>query len=269
MALVEVNDQPLSRGMARIVRLADVDRRNAISFEMLHHLEQVVDHVDAGDGDVVVLILTHDGPSFCSGTDLTDLLSVVEDEAEARSFLSRIVGLFTRVERLPLPTVAAIEGVAVAGGFELALACDFRVMQPGSWVSLPEVSLGAVPGGGGAHRLHRFIGRARALEMALTGSRLDATECERLGLCRIAEPRSSLDEALELADHLSRMSSRALASTKQLLLESEHLSSEVADSMAVDAMLKALAGRDGRIGLEAVTNHQTPEFEETPPLSQR
>lgn len=265
MALLEVRDQALSRGKARIATLADVDRRNAISFEMLEELEDVVDGVVTG-GDVVVLILAHDGPAFCSGTDLGALLSVVEDEAEVRSFLSRIVGLFTRIERLPLPTVAAIEGVAVGGGFELALVCDFRLMQPKSWVSLPEVSLGAVPGGGGAHRLHRFIGRGRALDLALTGSRLDAPACEQFGLCQVAAARSSVDEALELADRLSKQSSRAMAATKQLLVASEELSSDAADSMAIDAMVTALASPDGRLGLEAAGKRQSPAFGETPPF---
>jgi methylglutaconyl-CoA hydratase len=265
MALLEVEDRALSRGKVRIATLADVDRRNAISFELLGELESLIDNLERG-GETVALVLAHDGPAFCSGTDLDALLSIVEDEVEVRSFLTRIVGLFARVERLPLPTVAAIEGVAVGGGFELALACDFRVMQPESWVSLPEVSLGAVPGGGGAHRLHRFVGRGRALDLALSGSRLTAGACERLGLCRVAESQPSLDEALELGDRLSHNSSSAMAATKQLLLDSEQIAPETADSMAIDAMIEALASRDGRIGLEAVQSHQSPEFEGTVPF---
>jgi enoyl-CoA hydratase/carnithine racemase len=266
MALVSVTDEALSRGEARIVRLQDVERRNAISFEMLEELEHVIDALASSDHDVVVLILAHEGPAFCAGTDLSTLMSVVSDETSLREFLGRIVQLFARVERLPLPTIAAIDGVAVGGGFELALACDFRVLGEESWVSLPEVSLGAVPGGGGAHKLHRFVGRGRALDLALTGSRLGARACERLGLCRVAETATSTEEALRLAEQLSQQSSRAMAATKHLLLGSESLSSNEADSLAVEAMIEALNSPDGRIGLDAVRERQTPEFEETPPF---
>jgi methylglutaconyl-CoA hydratase len=265
MALVRITDEPLSRGTARIARLIDVERRNALSVEMLGELERLVDTLEAGNHDVVVLILAHEGPAFCSGTDLSALGSVVSDETALRAFLDRILRLFSRVERLPLPTIAAIDGVAVAGGFELALTCDFRILRPDSWVSLPEVSLGAVPGGGGAHKLHRFVGRGRALDLALAGSRLDAGACEMLGLCRISETGDTTEHALELAERLCQNSSRAMAETKWLLLDSETWSRAEPDALAVEAMIRALNSPDGRTGLDAVRERRPPSFTETPP----
>lgn len=266
MAVISVLDEPLRRGVVRIVRLVDVDRRNAISFEMLDELETALGDVETGDGEVVALVLAHDGKAFCAGTDLDTLSSVADDEAASRELLGRIVRLFDRVERLPLPTIAAIDGVAVGGGFELALACDFRIMQPESWVSLPEVTLGAVPGGGGAHRLHRFVGRGRALDLVLTGRRLDSAACDSLGLCRVDAGGDSSAAALALADELSANSSRAMAESKRLLLDSEILDSAEAGTAAVNAMVTALHSEDGRTGLDAVRQRTQPEFTELPPF---
>jgi enoyl-CoA hydratase/carnithine racemase len=265
MSLVRITDEPLSRGTARVVRLVDVERRNALSPSMLDELEQLIGALAAGDHDAVVLILAHEGPAFCSGTDLSALLSAVADEAALRAFLDRIVGLFSRIERLPLPTIAAIDGVAVGGGFELALACDFRILGTGSWVSLPEVSLGAVPGGGGAHRLHRFVGRGRALDLVLTGSRLDAAACADLGLCRLSETGTTTKHAVELAEQLCHNSSRAIAETKWLLLDSESRSPAEVDALAVESMIRALYSPDGRAGLAAVSERQPASFSEAPP----
>lgn len=265
MPLVSVDDHPLRRGRARVARLGDIERRNAISFELLGELERLIEGLATDDG-IVVLILTHAGPVFCAGTDLRALTSVLDDDSALRDFLGRIVTLFDRLERLPLPTIAALDGVAVGGGFELALACDFRILQPASWVSLPEVTLGAVPGGGGAHRLHRLVGRSRALELALTGDRLDAATCEDLGLCRVADSQTSSEAALTLADRLSVNSSRAMAETKGLLLDSEAQPSAEMRAAAVEAMIRALNSPDGRLGLEAMRDRQSPEFTETPPF---
>jgi enoyl-CoA hydratase/carnithine racemase len=264
MSLVSIVDEDLERGVARVVRLVDMERRNAISFEMLDELEAVIDAAERGDDDVVVLVLAHEGKAFCAGTDLVTLASVADDETASRELLGRIVTLFDRVERLPLPTIAAIDGVAVGGGFELALACDFRIMQPDSWVSLPEVTLGAVPGGGGAHRLHRFIGRSRTLDLVLTGRRLDAASCESLGLCRIDVGGDSTAAALALAGELSANSSRAMAETKRLLINSETITPEEARRAAVDAMIAALGSDDGRIGLDAVRRQARPRFSDAP-----
>lgn len=265
MSLVRITDEPLSRGTVRVARLIDIERRNALSIQMLDELERLIDTLEAENHDVVILVLTHEGPAFCSGTDLSALASVLSEESALRAFLGRIVRLFARIERLPLPTIAAIDGVAVAGGFELALACDFRILRADSWVSLPEVSLGAVPGGGGAHKLHRFVGRGRALDLALTGSRLDAAACEMLGLCRVSEEGDTTEDALELAERLCKNSSRAMAEAKWLLLGSENLSPEEADALAVDVMIRALRSPDGRAGLAAVVERQPPSFSETPP----
>lgn len=266
MAVISIVDEALERGVARIIRLVDVERRNAISFEMLYELESAVARLEEGDGEIVALVLAHDGRAFCAGTDLSTLSSVADDEEGSRELLGRIVALFDRIERLPLPTIAAIDGVAVGGGFELALACDFRIMQPDSWVSLPEVTLGAVPGGGGAHRLHRFVGRGRALDLALTGRRLDAAGCEVLGLCRIDTGGDSTAGALTLAAELSANSSRAMAETKRLLLDSETLDASETAAAAVDAMIAAVRSEDGRIGLDAIRRQARPDFAEFPPF---
>lgn len=259
-----VTDAPLSRGVARVVRLSDTARRNALTEGMLDELEEVAAGIGRAPAPAVV-VLTHEGSTFCSGTDLAALEAVLEDERALYRFLGRIVGLFRRIERLGVPTIAAIDGAAVGGGFELALACDLRILSRASWASLPEVTLGAVPGGGGAHRLPRLIGRARALELALTGERVAAERCVQLGLCRELRAAPVMDQALELAEQLSAYSGPGMAAIKGLVLDGEELPPDLADAWAVETMVSRLRAPDGQEGLAAVRARRPAVFEEFPP----
>lgn len=263
---LHVTDEPLTRGVARFVRLIDSERRNALTQGMLGELEATLDAL-ADEPLPNVLVLTHEGPAFCSGTDLAALEAAMEDEGSLREFLGRIVSLFRRVECLRIPTIAAIDGAAVGGGFELALACDLRILSPDSWVSLPEVTLGAIPGGGGAHRLPRLVGRARTLELTLTGERLTARQCEDLGLCRPLADAPVLDQVLELASRLSAQSGPGMAAIKELVLEGETMAPDRADALAVDAMVTRLMSSDGQEGLSAIRERRSARFRESPPVA--
>lgn len=264
MGHLDIADEPLTRGVARVVRLIDTARRNALTEGMLDELESVLDAIER-DPELAVLVLSHEGPTFCAGTDLAVLEGTRDDEEALRRFLGRIVRLFRRIERIGIPSIAAIDGVAVGGGFELALACDLRVFGDDAWVSLPEVTLGAVPGGGGAHRLPRLIGRARTLEIVLTGERLTAARCAELGLCRPLSGTPALAQALELASRLSVHSGPGMAAIKGLVLDSEELPPERADAVAVDAMVGRLLAPDGREGLAAIRGRRPPVFTEPSP----
>jgi enoyl-CoA hydratase/carnithine racemase len=266
MEHLHVTDEPLPRGVARVVRLIDTERRNALTQGMLGELEATLDAL-ANEPVPNVLVLTHEGSAFCSGTDLAALEAALGDEGSLRHLLGRIVSLFRRVERLEIPTISAIDGAAVGGGFELALACDLRILGPDSWVSLPEVTLGAIPGGGGAHRLPRLIGRARTLELTLTGERLTARQCEDLGLCRPLADTAVLDQALELAARLSAHSGPGMAAIKQLVLDGETVSPDRADDLAVDAMVARLMSADGQEGLSALRERRSVRFQESPPIT--
>lgn len=260
-------DVATAEGVIRVITLQDHDRRNAFTPGMIASLGEEVARAEQ-DEQVGAVVLTHTGKVFCAGTDLNHLTSIAGDPALARAFLTELVGLIRRLERLPKFTVAAIEGPAVGGGFELALACDVRVLGGGAWVRLPEVTLGAVPGGGGVQRLTRFVGRGRTLHAVLLAERLDARACADLGLAEAVEAGAALNEAIELARAACGHARIAMASAKRIIRLAEELPLEDLDVMAVEAMVEALGSPEGTEGLRAVREKRRPAFHDARARSQ-
>lgn len=170
---------------------------------------------------------------------------------------------FRRLERVGIPTVAAITGHALGGGCELALACDFRVMTEGdARIGLPEIGLGIIPGGGGTQRLPRLLGRARATDMLMLGTRHGAAEAERIGLVTraCATPEDTLAEALSLAERLARMPAPALRLIKRCL--NDGVDGDLDHGLAIerDAVVEALAQPEAREGIAAFVERRAPRF---------
>ena len=259
--MLRAEDLATAEGVIRVITLQDQDRRNAFTPGMIASLGEEIARAEQ-DEQVGAVVLTHTGRVFCAGTDLNHLVSIADDPARARDFLTEIVSLIRRLERLPKFTVAAIEGPAVGGGFELALACDVRVLGADAWVRLPEVTLGAVPGGGGVQRLTRFVGRGRALHAVLLAERLDAGACADLGLAEVVEAGAALSEAIEMAGTVGGHARIAVASAKRIIRLAEELPLEDLDVIAVDAMVEALGSPEGAEGLRAVREKRRPAFQD-------
>ncbi|WP_037732846.1 enoyl-CoA hydratase/isomerase family protein [Streptomyces megasporus] len=202
------------------------DRHNAMSTEMLGRLADVLARLAApapeSDEAPRCLVLTGAGPSFSSGADTRepdwrDLSRRAVRRARFRSVLSTL-------HHLPLPTVAAVEGHALGGGLEVALACDLVIAAEGARFGLPELGVGAIPGGGGVHSLLRRVGRGVAADMLLTGARLPAARLAELGgVERLTADGEALPTALELARALARTDSALLSAATRLLRDSGHL----------------------------------------------
>ena len=155
---------------------------NALNAVTLRELDQVVRSV-AEDDSVRGVILTGSGPkAFVAGADIGELLALKTREQEARKVSADGQDLLLRLERLGRPVIAAINGFALGGGLELALACTFRTASRNAKMGLPEVKLGIIPGYGGTQRLPRLVGMGRALEMILTGEVISAERAESIGL---------------------------------------------------------------------------------------
>ncbi len=266
MAL-RAEDVATAEGAIRVITLQDQDRRNAFTPGMVSSLGEEIARAEQ-DEQIGAVVLTHTGRVFCAGTDLSHLISIVGDPERARAFLTDLVGLIRRLEKLPKFTVAAIEGPAVGGGLELALACDMRVLGADAWVRLPEVTLGAVPGGGGVQRLTRFIGRGRTLRTVLLAERLDALACASLGLAEVVEAGAALNTAMEMAGTASGHARIAMASAKRIIQLAEELALEDLDAIAVDAMVDALGSPEGVEGLRAVRERRRPAFKDARARSQ-
>jgi enoyl-CoA hydratase/carnithine racemase len=169
-----------SDGPYRIVTLNRPERMNALSRALLVEIGQAFRQL-AEDRDARVVILTGAGDkAFCAGADLKERQGMSENEVRALLRLYR--DSFGAIDRCPKPVVAAINGVALGGGFEVALACDLRVAARGALVGLPETSLAIIPGAGGTQRLSRLVGPGRAKELILLAKKLPAEEALSLGL---------------------------------------------------------------------------------------
>lgn len=258
MALL-CKDIACAGGRIRVVTLNNTERRNALTPALVSELADTVAQVN-DTPDIGALVLAHEGSSFCAGTDVAHLVSLIDDETATRAFFATLVGFLGAIERCNKMTIAAIEGAAVGGGFELALACDVRILGSEAWVRLPEILLGTIPGGGGVQRLNRFIGRGEASAMVLLGERIDAQRCETLGLARRVAAGKAVEMAIDLAKTAAARSRVAVALAKRLIRAAEELPLAELDTMAIDAMVRTLFCPEGREGIRAMQERRNPDF---------
>jgi enoyl-CoA hydratase len=245
--LVEQRDRIL------IITINRPKAKNAVNLAVAKGLAEAVDRLD-GDAGLSVGILTGAGGSFCAGMDL---------KAFARGEFPIVEGRgmgFT--ERPPTkPLIAAVEGYALAGGTELALATDLIVASKDSAFGIPEVRRGLVAGGGGLLRLPQRIPSAIAMELALTGENLSAERAHALGMVNVlAEPGTALDEAIALAEKIAANGPLAVAVTKQIIVESRGWSPD--DFFAKQGVLLApvFGSNDAKEGAIAFAEKRAPQW---------
>ena len=202
------------RGRILVVTINRPDQRNAVNAAVANGIAAAMDELD-GDDDLSLGILTGAGGGFCAGMDLKAFVTGESPWAGDRGF----AGITQRAADKPL--IAAIEGFAVAGGLEVALACDLLVAARGAKLGIPEVKRSLVAAGGALLRLPRALPRPVAMELALTGDPITAERGQELGVInRLAEPGQALEEALALAERITVNGPLALRATKRILSES-------------------------------------------------
>ncbi|MFE2998632.1 crotonase/enoyl-CoA hydratase family protein [Nocardia sp. NPDC059246] len=236
-----------------IVMLNRPDVHNAIDVPTAEALADAVDEIDRND-EVVVGVLSGVGKTFCAGTDLKAYHST------GRLPVTQRRGGYGILERPPTkPMVAAVQGQALGGGFELALACDLIVAESGARFALPEVKFGLLPVGGGILRLPRRIPRALALEMILTGEGIDAERAAELGLVnRLVSVGDGLDAALVLARSIAGNAPLSVRVGKQLFDESADWSREEAFARQAVLADPVLNGHDATEGARAFVERRRP-----------
>lgn len=240
-----------------LLRLNRPEALNALSFSILGEIAARLDEVAAWN--VRALLVTGaGGKAFCAGADIRELggRSMTEQRRGAEFGQS----VFARLEKLPMLSVAAIDGFAFGGGLELALACTFRIATPKSKLGLPEIKLGLIPGYGGTQRLPRLIGEARALDLILSGRAVESAEAERIGLVnRVAEG----DVLAAAADYARQFTGYSLV-TLRLAREavSRALDLPVHEGFKVEADLSTLAfgSRDAAEGMTAFMEKRKASF---------
>lgn len=196
-----------------VITLNRASRMNAVSRALATGLFEALATLEDDPAARAIVIIGSGDRAFCAGADLKERATM--SDLEVRHFLSSLGGMLESIERMGTPVIAAINGFALGGGLELALACDIRLASTTASMGLTEVRLGIIPGGGGTQRLPRIVGLARAKEMILTGRRVAAEEAERIGLILEAcEPDALLGRAKSIANEIAKGAPLAIAQAK-------------------------------------------------------
>jgi len=247
------------RGHHEVWTIDGEARRNAISMAMLAALRGHLARA-AGDRELRCVVLTGAGDkAFCAGADLKERASMSKEEVHR--FHHDLRDALGAIEAAPQPFVAALNGAALGGGLELALACDLRVAAAGIQVGLPEVGLGIIPGGGGTQRLARLVGVARAKDLVLTARRCPAEEALAMGLLsRVAPPGKLLEEAEALAAQIAKNAPISLRQAKRAIDGGFHL--PLADALELENRMyqDCLATEDRKEALRAFAEKRPPIF---------
>ncbi len=234
---------------------------NALSFDILRQIGQALDEV-ATMRDIRALFITGTGSkAFCAGADIKELRNRPLAEQRRGAALGQQV--FARLDRLPVASVALVNGYAFGGGLELALAATFRLCTPNAVFGLPEVTLGLIPGYGGTQRLPRAIGEARALDMILSGRPVKAEEAERIGLVhRLVEKEALLEESLAFARRFSCHSLPVLEFARRAVQRGMELPLDQGLQLEMELSTLAFRTADAEEGMRAFEEKRKPEFKD-------
>ena len=185
---------------------------NALNSAVVSDLEQAISEVEK-DAELGALIITGEGRSFVAGADIGE--QYVMDVAAGRKWGQRGSALFRRIEKLEIPTIAAVNGFALGGGCELSMACDIRLASEKAKFGQPEVGLGITPGFGGTQRLARIVGVSNAMELILTAKTINAARAQELGLVsHVYPPEELMDKAMELSQAIAANAQVAVRQSK-------------------------------------------------------
>jgi enoyl-CoA hydratase len=198
-------------GRAALVRLHRPDALNALNAELIGELDQALNSLEA-DVDIGCVVLTGSMKAFAAGADIKEM----RDKSFADAFFGDFLGRWDCVARVRKPILAAVNGFALGGGCELAMMCDFILAGDSARFGQPEIKLGVIPGAGGTQRLARAVGKAKAMELILTGRMMDASEAERAGLVsRVVPAEELVAEALKTAQAIGSLSLQAVLMAKE------------------------------------------------------
>ena len=240
-----------------VLTLNRPDALNALSFALIEELGRAFEQVHGSDARA--LLITGAGTkAFCAGADIKELtgrpLMAQKHGGEAGQYI------FSKLDRLPMPSVAVINGYAFGGGLELALACTFRLVTPNARMGLPEIKLGLIPGYGGTQRLPRVVGQARALEMIMTGRAVEAEEAVRIGLANRLVDGDPVQAGIAFAREFSDYSLPVLGFAREAVMRA--LDTPLHEGFKTEADLSTLAfcTEDSVEGMAAFIQKRKPKF---------
>jgi enoyl-CoA hydratase len=230
---------------------------NALSFALMRELGTALDEVAASDARCLLITGAGDR-AFCAGADITELMGRSQEAIREGAASGQMI--MAKLDALPIPSIALVNGYAFGGGLELALACTFRIATPSARLGLPEIKLGLIPGYGGTQRLPRLIGEARALELILTGRAVPAQEALAIGLVNRIADGDLIEAGKSYAREMTGYSLRALALARDAVQRG--LQTTLREGLAIEADLNTLAFEtdDATEGMAAFLEKRKPVF---------
>lgn len=232
---------------------------NALNSALLDEFSDALDTV-AADEDTRVLVLTGAGEkAFVAGADISELARL--DTLKAKRFTQRGLAIIGKLAQLPIPVIAAVNGFALGGGLEIAMACDFVYASEKSSFGQPEIKLGVIPGYGGTQRLPRIIGIGPAKELLLTGKMISAEEAHRLGIVnKVVAPDQLMDAVMATAQEMAGMGRVAVRAVKEAV--NNGLNADLATALRIetDAFAICMASPDAKEGTAAFLEKRKPVF---------
>ena len=245
-----------ARGPVGLITLNRPAALNALNRQVIAELNRALAGFEA-DPAIAVMVLTGSERAFAAGADVKEM----QELDFMAAYQSDFIGSWQQVAACRKPIIAAVAGYALGGGCELAMMCDIILAAENARFGQPEINLGTIPGAGGTQRLTRAVGKAKAMEMVLTGRMMDAEEAERAGLvARVVPTNDLLDEALKLAETIAEKSQPMVAMAKEAV--NVAFETTLSEGVRFERRLfySTFASEDRREGMQAFVEKRTPNF---------
>jgi enoyl-CoA hydratase len=244
------------RGKVGLVTLNRPQALNALNEALIAELNDALAGFESNP-DVGCTVITGSEKAFAAGADVKEMA----EKTYVESYLGKFLDGWTRISETRKPVIAAVSGFCLGGGLELAMMCDFIIASEAARFALPEITLGIMPGAGGTQRLPRFIGKAKAMDLILTGRMMDAVEAERCGLvARVVPPDKLLDEALAAAAKVASYSQPIVMMAKETVNRAQETSLAEGARFERRLFLSMFATDDQKEGMKAFIEKRKPDF---------
>ena len=247
------------RGRIALVTLNRPDSLNALNQEVMSEVADVFARIDQ-DKEIAVSVLTGAGRAFAAGADIKEM----QPQSFSDMYLNDYFAGWDRFAACRKPVIAAVNGFALGGGCELAMMCDVIIASEKAKFGQPEIKLGVTPGMGGSIRLTKAIGKAKAMDLVLTGRMIDAAEADRIGLvARVLPQEGYLDEVMKVAEEMAAFSIASLMAAKEMVARSLELSTTEGVKFERRLFMGLFATQDQKEGMQAFVEKRPPNFKDS------
>lgn len=244
------------RGKVGLVTLNRPQALNALNEALIAELNDALGGFESNP-EIGCTVITGSEKAFAAGADVKEMA----EKTYVESYLGRFLDGWTRIAETRKPVIAAVSGFCLGGGLELAMMCDFIIASETARFALPEITLGIMPGAGGTQRLPRYIGKAKAMDLILTGRMMDAVEAERCGLvARLVAPDRLLDEALAAASKIAAYSQPIVIMAKETVNRAQETSLAEGARFERRLFLSMFSTEDQKEGMKAFIEKRKPDF---------